>query len=210
MLADVRLLAIVGPPLVDPSRLVDACRAAEAGGVSAVQLRLKRLPAARLVELVEAARRALHIPVWVNDRADVALVAGAHGVHVGSEDLPPTAVRAFAGHALRIGISVGDESEATQALREPVDYWSIGPVFATSTKPDAGTAIGPEGLRRLAALAPAAMTVIGIGGIAEANVRAVFAAGAHGVAVSRGVFGAPDVERAARRLRDAIDRLPPG
>jgi thiamine-phosphate pyrophosphorylase len=209
MLDDVRLVAIAGPPLVDPSRLVDACCAAEAGGATAVQLRLKRLPAARLVELSEALRRALQIPVYVNDRADVALAAGAHGVHVGAEDLPPRAVRAFAGDALRIGISVGDEVEAAQALLEPVDYWSIGSVFATSTKPDAGTPIGPEGFHALAALAPKGMTVIAIGGIVLSNVNEVLAAGAHGVAVSRGVFGESEVEQAARRLRDAIDRSLP-
>jgi thiamine-phosphate pyrophosphorylase len=205
MRSELRLLAIAGPPVLPLSGLVEACHAAAAGGVTAVQLRLKDAPAATLLEYATALCTSLPIPVWVNDRADVALAAGARGVHVGSEDIPPWAVRAFAGDALRIGISVGDRAEASAALEASVDYWSIGSVCATGTKPDAGAPIGVGGFRALAALAPEGVPVLAIGGIGAENLEEVLAAGAHGVAVSQAVFGAADVAGAARALRDVID-----
>ncbi len=205
MRSELRLLAIVGPPVVDMAEVVDACREAVAGGATAVQLRAKEVPAGVLTATARHLCAALPVPVWINDRADVALAAGARGVHVGAEDLPPAAVRELAGHALRVGISVGDVREAEHALASPVDYWSVGSIYHTGTKPDAGVPIGPEGFRSLAALAPSSMPVIAIGGISAANVADVLAAGACGVAVSSAVFGAPNVRDAARRLRDIID-----
>jgi thiamine-phosphate diphosphorylase len=149
------------------------------------------------------------IPVYVNDRADVALAGGARGVHVGAEDLSPAAVRGFAGDALRIGVSVGTEEEAARVLGSEVDYWSIGSIFQTGTKLDAGEPIGPTGFGKLAARAPGGMTLIAIGGITTANVAEILDAGADGVAVSSAVFGVSDVERAARTLRNTIDERRP-
>lgn len=207
--SEVRLLAIAGPPVLEVRELVDACVAAEAGGVTAVQLRAKPVPTARLLELTEELRDRLSVPVYVNDRADVALAGGARGVHVGADDLSPAAVRDLAGDALRIGVSVGTAEEAARALKEEVDYWSIGSIYQTGTKPDAGEPIGPTGFRSLAARAPRGMTVIAIGGITECNVVEILDAGADGVAVSSAVFGVPNVETAARALRSAIDSRRP-
>jgi len=204
--SELRLLAIAGPPVLDPARLPDACAAAEAGGVTAIQLRVKQLPAARIMELALRLRERLTIPLYVNDRADIALACGADGVHVGAEDLPPSAVRALAGDTLCIGVSVGAEEEVARALREGADYWSIGSIYRTATKADAGTPIGIDGFRTLSASAPEGMTVIAIGGIDAGRVTEVLEAGADGVAVSQAVFGAPDVERSARALRRAIER----
>jgi thiamine-phosphate pyrophosphorylase len=125
---ELRLLAIAGPPTVEPQRLVEVCREAVEGGVTGVQVRVKHASAADLQRLTESLRAALTVPVWVNDRADVALAAGACGVHVGADDLPPSAVRALAGDALRVGISVGKPEEAQAARRGAVDYWSIGSI----------------------------------------------------------------------------------
>jgi thiamine-phosphate pyrophosphorylase len=202
---DLKLLAIAGPPVVEPPRLVEACRAAVEGGVTAVQVRVKHASAADLLHLTEALRATLAVPVWVNDRADVALAAGAYGVHVGADDLPPTAVRALAGDALHVGVSVGTPEEAEAVTDGAVDYWSIGSIYATTTKPDAGAPIGAEGFRRLASLAPSGMPVIAIGGIGANNAGEIIRAGAVGVAVSSAVFGVGDVREAARRLRDAVD-----
>jgi len=204
-LSETRLLAIAGPPIVELHALTDACSAAAAGGVTAVQLRLKDVAAGRLLELTQQMVEALPVPVWVNDRADVALAAGARGVHVGADDVPADAVRRFAGDALGVGVSVGSPAEAEAALRADVDYWSIGSIYATSTKFDAGAPIGEMGFRKLAALAPEGITVIAIGGITAGNVAEVIAAGAHGIAVSSAVFAAPDIEAAARSLRGAVD-----
>lgn len=205
-LADVRLLAIAGPPVLPPARLVDACRQAVAGGVSAIQLRWKEAPAGELLQLTEALLRAVPVPVYVNDRADVALAAGAHGVHLGADDAAPDAVRRLAPRPFRIGVSVGSAEEAEAVRAADVDYWSVGAVYATTTKVDAGVPIGAAGFRALAALAPAGMPVIAIGGVSAATTAEILAAGARGIAVSAAVFGADDIEASARALRRAIDR----
>lgn len=205
LVSELRLLAVVGPPFVDTGSIVDSCLAAEAGGVTAVQLRWKSLPASELVLLTERLVDSLSVPVYVNDRADVALAAGAAGVHLGAEDLDPNHVRNIAPCPFRIGVSVGTEAEAVAVLNADVDYWSFGSIYHTDTKRDAGSPIGTDGFRRLAALAPAGMPVIAIGGIDRSNVDDVIGAGANGVAVVSAVFGSRTVEKNARDLRAIID-----
>lgn len=204
---EVRLLAIAGPPLVPVERLVDACRAAEAGGVTAVQLRVKHAAAGELLRLTEALVAGLAVPVYVNDRADVAWLARAHGVHLGADDVPAAAVRRVAPRPFRIGVSVGDAREAALARGADVDYWSVGSIYATATKSDAGRPIGPAGFRNLARLAPAAMPVIAIGGIDSGNAAAILEVGAAGVAVSRALFGTSDITKAAVALRAIVERV---
>lgn len=206
MTRDVRLLAIAGPPALRESHLLDACRAAEAGGVTAVQLRLKTAPSSTIYRITEALLEALEIPVYVNDRSDVAVASGAHGVHLGADDVPPAAVRRFAPRPFRIGVSVGSDAEAKSVQGADVDYWSVGSVFATATKPDAGSPIGIQEFQRLAALAPNAISVIAIGGIQAANAGEILRAGARGIAVSQAIFGAPDVEAAARALWRVVEQ----
>lgn len=206
MTLDVRLLAIAGPPALDASRAVAACRAAADGGVTAIQLRFKTAPAATLLRLTEALLSAVAVPVYVNDRADVALAGGAHGVHLGAADVPPAAIRDIAPPPFRIGVSVGSAAEAAAIREVAVDYWSVGAVFATATKSDAGPAIGIAGFRELARLAPAEIPVIAIGGITAASATQVLSAGARGLAVGSAIFGAPNVTAAARRLWEILDR----
>lgn len=206
---DLRLLAIAGDPVRDPDRIVASCLRAEEGGVTAIQLRLKDTSSGEYLDLACRLRERLTVPLWINDRADIAVAARAAGVHVGWEDLPPSAIRAFAAGPLAVGVSVGAPDEARWALQEGADYWSIGAMFATATKGDAGTPIGPDGFRSIATLAPAGMPTIAIGGISEVNLHEILEAGAHGVAVSQAVFGAADVAHAARRLRRIIDRYRP-
>jgi thiamine-phosphate pyrophosphorylase len=205
MLSDIRLIAIPSPSALRDRDLVDACRAAEAGGVTSIQVRLKAVPALHLLRTVEAVIRAVTIPVYVNDRADVAVLAGAAGVHVGADDLPAAGIRTVAPRPLRVGVSVGTAAEADDALRADADYWSVGPFHHTPTKIDAGAALGAAGFRRLATLAPDHMPVVAIGGIAVENLGGVLDAGADGVAVISAIFSAPDITRAARVLRDALE-----
>lgn len=205
MRPDLRLVAIAGPPCLDVGTIVEACCAAAGGGVTAVQVRLKHDPASVLFEVTRQLVNTLTIPVWVNDRADVAVAAGAIGVHVGAEDIPPDAVRSFAPASFLVGVSVGDAAEASRALCQSADYWSIGSVYATGSKSDAGVPIGTAGFNRLRARAPEGMPVIGIGGINASNAPDVIRSGACGVAVINAVFGAADVEGAARALRRAVD-----
>jgi thiamine-phosphate pyrophosphorylase len=139
------------------------------------------------------------VPVIVNDRADVALAADAAGVHVGTEDVPASALRAVVPPGFIIGASVGSNDEVERATG--ADYAGIGPVFDTASKADAGPSIGLEGfasLRRRVGLPSVA-----IGGVTAENARSVIETGANGVAVIRAVFSAADPELAARRIRGA-------
>jgi thiamine-phosphate diphosphorylase len=205
MCVDVRLLAILDPEVLGGRDPLGAARAAQAGGVTALQLRMKRSGAGAMLALARALRQELTVPFYLNDRADVAWAAGADGVHLGADDLPAEAVRGVTSGPFRIGLSVGTPVEARAAGRAAPDYWSIGSVYATPTKPDAGSPIGIPGFRALAALAPDGMPVIGIGGITADNAGELVHAGARGVAAISAIFAAPDIERAARRLRDAVD-----
>jgi len=202
---DVRVLAIADPEVLRGRDLVAAAQAAEAGGATIIQLRMKRAGAGAMLEAARRLRAALTVPLFVNDRADVAWAAGAEGVHLGAEDIPAAAVRAAAPWAGLIGVSVGSPAEAAAQRDAGADYWSLGSVFATATKADAGAPIGTVGFRALAALAPAGIPLVGIGGIDAENAGDVVDAGAAGVAVISAIFGADDVERATRALRDAVD-----
>lgn len=202
---DLRLLAILDPLVLGDRDPLAAARAAGAGGATALQLRAKTARAGPLVDLVRILVATVQIPVWVNDRADVALAAGAAGVHLGQDDLPAVRVRPFAPRPFGIGLSVGTPDEARAVAGAPVDYWSLGPVFPTATKPDAGPALGPDGFRALARRAPGGMPVIAIGGITADNAPEVIRTGAAGVAVVSAVFAADDIEAAARRVRRAVD-----
>lgn len=201
---DLRLLAVLGPPSVDHDFVRAAC-AAEAGGATAIQLRIPTATGSELLRTTVDLVTALSVPVYINNRVDVALAGGACGVHLGATDLDPRRVRAIVPSEFQIGVSVGDTSEADAVLGARVNYWSVGSIFATSTKRDAGEPIGPSGFRRLASLAPANLPVIAIGGIAVSNATEILSVGAMGIAVSRAIFGTADIERAARTLRDLVD-----
>jgi thiamine-phosphate pyrophosphorylase len=204
MSLDIRLIAILDPAARGATAL-DAARAAEGGGATMLQVRMKHSAAADFLAWTERLVAALRIPVWVNDRADVAWLAGAAGVHLGADDLPATRVRAHAPHPMSVGVSVGSSVEADRAVRMTADYWSLGSVFATGSKADAGDPIGVAGVARLARRAPAGVPCVAIGGMTAERVTDVCAAGAKGIAAISAVFDGPDVEQRTRLLRDAVD-----
>ena len=192
-----RVLAITDDLRDGVAGLVGRAEAAARGGATMVQLRLKEVDGRTLVEVARALVAALPVPVIVNDRADVALAAGAAGVHLGAEDVPPRALRRLVPAGFIIGASVGSDAELSNA--EGADYVGIGPVFPTTSKSDAGEAIGVAEFGRLAGLC--GLPAVAIGGITAENARAVIEAGARGVAVIRAVFSADDPAQAARSLR---------
>jgi thiamine-phosphate pyrophosphorylase len=194
-------MLVTDDALVRGRDLVALCRAAERGGVTSVQLRLKDATPRELAEQVRALRAALGIPVLVNDRADVALACQAAGVHLGVEDVPPPLVRRLAPPGFVIGASVGTEAEV--ATGRGADYWGVGPYRETGTKADAGPALGEfafAGIVRRAEGRPC----VAIGGVRPDDVPAVLAAGGAGVAVVSGILGAEDVEGAARAYARAL------
>jgi thiamine-phosphate pyrophosphorylase len=191
----VRLMLVTDDRLIRGREVIDVALAAERGGITSLQLRLKEVRARQLAELVRALVRALPIPVLVNDRPDVALGAGAAGVHLGPDDLSVDFTRRIVPPSFIIGASVGSAAEASAA--KGADYWGIGPWRNTSTKGDAGPGLGPKGFRRLVELA-GDIPCVAIGGVMPEDVPAVLAGGGRGVAVVSGILGSEDVEAAAR------------
>lgn len=169
------------------------------GGVTVVQVRDPGATARELTALTAAVLFAVdgRVPVVVNDRLDVALAAGADGVHVGQTDLDPVACRMIAPGML-LGLSVGSPAEA-RAARD-VDYLGVGPVFPTTTK-QTGPAMGLTALAE--ACASTGLPTVAIGGLSAATVPAVRAAGAGGVCVVSAICAAPDPRAAAAALRAA-------
>ena len=168
-----------------------------------VQVRGKDTPVPDLVALARALIAELAVPVLVNDRVDVALVAGAAGAHLGQDDVPLDAVRPVVPPGFLLGISVGSPAEAERARGMQADYWSIGPCFATTNKADAGAPLAATGFAALARQA-SGVPVIGIGGITAANAGSIVRAGAAGVAVIHAVLGAADAAAAAADVRRAV------
>ncbi len=204
---DLSLYLVTDPGLTAARGLVPTVEAAVKGGTTLVQLRDPKAHGRALVEQARALKALLApraIPLIINDRLDVALAAGADGVHLGQDDIAPADARAMAGGRLIIGLSVGTPQELADSDLAGVDYLGVGPVKVTGTKADAGAAIGPEGLAAIRALT--ALPLVGIGGIDAGIAGEVIRAGADGVAVVSAICGAPDPEAAARQLRDAMAR----
>ena len=200
----VRLMLVTDDRLVRGRDLVSLGQAAERGGASSVQLRLKQATARELAQLVRALVQSLRIPVLVNDRPDVAIAAGAAGAHLGPDDMPIGLVRRIAPPGFVVGASVGSETEAATAGE--ADYWGIGPWRSTPTKEDAGTGLGADGFSRLLRLA-GGKPALAIGGVTPDDVPVILQAGGQGVAVVSGILGAEDVEEAARRYAKAAKRV---
>jgi thiamine-phosphate pyrophosphorylase len=169
-----------------------------------VQVRAKAMPDRTLLELVEeaqAAARAARGALLVNDRADVARIVGADGVHVGQDDLPPAACRAVLGPQALVGFSTHTAGQVEAAARAPIDYLAVGPVFPTRTKADPDPVVGLELVRSARRSWPGPL--VAIGGITADNARAVIEAGADGVAVISALLDGGDLAEAMRRLRRA-------
>ena len=192
-----RLYAIADAAFGDP---VEISRRLFAGGVRLVQVRCKASGSGLLLDQCRAVMREAPsgARVIVNDRADIAMVASASGLHVGQDDLPPVAARAVIGARQILGLSTHNEDQVRAAAREPVDYIAVGPVFATRTKPDAAEVLGLDGLARLAEIS--AHPVVAIGGIRLENAPEVIRAGASSVAVISDLIGLSDTEARAREF----------
>ena len=122
------------------------------------------------------------VKILINDRADIALAAGAAGVHVGQDDLPPAAVRQFLGADALIGFSTHTLEQAAEAARLPVDYIAFGPIFPTGTKADTDPVVGLALLGEVRAIV-GDIPLVAIGGINRGNARSVFEAGADSLAI---------------------------
>lgn len=175
-------------------------------GVDVIQLRDKQAEAAPLLEAAAVLRQAADrhgALLAVNDRADVALAAGADVLHLGQDDLPMGWARRIVGEDVLLGRSTHDLEQARRAVAERWDYFAVGPVYPTATKPDrpiVGTAL----LQAVAALAPP-VPWFAIGGVDRSNLAEVTAAGAGRIVIVRAVTEAPDPAAAAGELRRLLD-----
>jgi len=187
---------------------IDVVRACLAGGARFVQLRAKPLGSAAFLELAAAAAALTHDAggqLIVNDRADVAALAGADGVHVGQDDLAPADVRRLVGGERIVGLSTHTAAQLERAVDEPVSYVAIGPVFGSVTKDTSYDAVGLAMVRTAAAIAARrGLPVVAIGGITLERAPSVLAAGAASVAVIGDLVAGGDPER---RVREYVRTL---
>lgn len=196
-----RLIVVTDRASAHPRDMVQAATKALDAGAPALQLRDKTSPPRDLLpvarRLADAARAAGAL-FFVNDRLDVALAAGAHGVHLGALDLPVHAARRAAPPGFLIGATSGDPAAARAAATAGADYVGCGPVYPTRTKVPTGTAIGVVGLATV--VASVDVPVVGIGGIEPGRALDVFRAGAAGCAVAGAVMGAADPGKTVKAL----------
>ncbi|WP_020677842.1 thiamine phosphate synthase [Geopsychrobacter electrodiphilus] len=181
--------------------LVEIVRGAVAGGVSLVQLREKDCSTRDFLELGRALLAELKpcaVPLLINDRVDIALALGADGVHIGQRDMPYAMARELLGPTAIIGLSVESVADALAAEQLDVAYLGISPVFSTATKTDLQPPLGLAGIRAIRTISR--HKLVAIGGVYAGNLRSIFAAGAHGVAVVSAICAADDPTQATREL----------
>jgi thiamine-phosphate pyrophosphorylase len=156
-----------------------------AGGAKIIQLRDKYAAPMNFYESAKAAleiARARNVKIIINDRADIALALKADGVHLGADDLPPERARKILGERAIIGFSTHNLKQAVSALKLPIDYLAIGPVFTTRTKENPEKTVGIEGVKRVRE-AVGDFPLVAIGGITAENCSEVFRAGADSAAI---------------------------
>ena len=206
---DLRLYAIVDPEVSGGHDLAELSRQLAAGGTTLVQLRDKLSDTKVMVERARAIKAALGtVPLLINDRIDVALAAGADGVHIGWDDMAPDDARRLLGPDAIIGLTINSPQRADATDLGLIDYAGIGGVYGTTSKQTKNTPIGPEGLKRvidaLHRRQPGFQTC-GIAGINAANAAPVIEAGADGVSVISALSLALDPQQAARELLGVVD-----
>lgn len=140
----------------------------------------------------------------VNDHADLALMVGADGVHLGQDDLPPKRVRELVGDEMIIGLSTHSPAQAVAAVRSGVDYLGVGPIFPTRTKKDVCAPVGLEYLDFV--VKNVNLPFVAIGGIKEHNIAAVYSRGARCIALVTEIVGAGDIAARVHSLRAALGR----
>jgi len=211
MTPDLRLYALVDPEHTGGHDLADLTRAVARGGATLVQLRDKVDSTRQMIERARALVAALTgsgVPLIVNDRVDVALAAGAGGVHVGQDDMAVADARRLLGRDAIIGLSIKTDEQARHAPLDLLDYVAIGGVFTTVSKDNPDPPVGVAGLRRIADIIRARVRdfpVCAIAGIDAGNAAQVIAAGADGVAVISALSREGEPSQAAERLRAVID-----
>jgi len=187
--------------------LPDFAGACMDGGATLLQLRAKHQSSREFLAIAEAIvdrAAAFGARVIVNDRADIARLSGAAGVHVGQDDLAPADVRTFVGTTPIVGLSTHNAAQLEAALTQPIDYVAVGPVFGTTTKDTGYAAAGVELVRAATSVVPGTLPVVAIGGITLDRAPDVIQAGAAAVAVITDLLTG---NTPSARVRAFLDRL---
>ncbi|MCA3565375.1 MAG: thiamine phosphate synthase [Methylocystis sp.] len=210
MIPDISLYGIIDPQIARGRSLADLAGIAARSGMTFLQFRAKTMETRRMIAEARAIHDALAgtgVPLLINDRVDVALAAGAEGVHIGRDDMHPLDARRLLGPEAIIGATVKSSDDLASLTSMPISYACIGGVFQTVHKDNADPPLGVVGFRKLrleAADRLGALPIGAIAGITLENVGGLIAAGADGVAVIGALFGSDDVGAATRAMAAAI------
>ena len=200
------LYAILDPDVANIS-LPQLAEELAGAGVGLIQLRDKRSPARRVYAQAKELAGILAprgVRFILNDRPDIAAIAGASGVHVGQEDLPVEEARKLCPSPLWVGVSTHNLEQLREAARTSADYIAVGPIFPTATKEHPDPVVGIEFLRAARAVTP--KPLVAIGGITLESAAEVYAAGADSLAVIRDLIAARDPSRRAREYLAVAER----
>lgn len=202
-----RFCAIIDRSIRPELPLAEIARILTGAGVRLIQIRAKQATSQALLSQTRQLLASLppSTVLIVNDRPDVALLAGAAGVHLGQEDLPVPAARALLGAEKIIGLSTHTPEQIQAGAAGPADYLAFGPIFPTATKPDTQPVVGLAGLRAAREQTP--KPLVAIGGITSENAAQAIEAGADTVAVITGWLAADDIPRRLEEFRRALGRL---
>jgi len=187
--------------------VMEDVKAALAAGARVIQYREKNAPSRRMYETalhIKTLCRASGAVLIINDRLDIALAAGADGVHIGRKDLPGDAVRRIMPAGMLLGVSAATVEQARRAMDDGADYLGAGPVFHTTTKEDADPATGTGFITELRRMTD--LPIVAIGGITTGNAAQVILAGADSVCAISATVGAEDVGAAIREFGRVVSR----
>lgn len=201
------LLYLVTDPLLNKGYPVLAqIELALKGGVKIIQIREKKMPVPEFIRLASEALRLTREQnafLIINDSVEVALAAGADGLHVGQDDMPVKQARKMLGEDAILGVSVKTVEEAIEAEKGGADYIAVSGIFPTNTKQDVGYLPGLEGLRDIKKRT--SLPVVGIGGINIQNCRSVMEAGADGIAVVTAITMSDNIPETCRRFLSILN-----
>ena len=193
--------------LMSTQTLEEAVEEAIKGGATLIQLREKNCSSKEFYETAVSIKKITekyNVPLIINDRVDIALAVDAEGVHVGQSDLPAKVVRKIIGKDKIVGVSARSQELAMKAYEDGADYLGVGAMYATSTKKDAKV-ITKEELAKIRSSVP--IPIVVIGGVNENNVSDFKGTGIDGVAVVSAIIGKPDIEEAARNLKQLVGAM---
>lgn len=200
-----RLYVILDAALItSPER--DCAQSLAEAGVRLIQYRNKSAPARQYLDSSRELAEALGprgVTFLVNDRPEVAFLAGASGVHVGQDDLSVEQARLVLGPDMLVGVSTHNLEQFERAAESTADYIAVGPVFNTSSKANPDPVVGLDFVRKVRAITD--KPIVAIGGISVERAASVIEAGADSVAVISGILSAPNPSQSARQYLEVLE-----